>query len=314
MENKNFVWLSLIIVILCGGAVYLYTMRSTVDTVENEPLPFQEEIVTPPATTTETNAPKPEVVTETRGPETILGTSAGGNDIIAYHFGTGAKELLLVGGIHGGYSWNTALLAYELIDHLKNNPSLIPADLTVTVIPVLNPDGLEKTVGTSGRFNATAVPKDEATRISGRFNEHNVDLNRNFDCEWKAEGTWQSRTVSGGSAAFSEPETMAVRDYVSKHRPTAVIAWYSAAGGVYASNCRNAEVLPETTTLMNTFATAAKYPTHKDFDYYEITGDMVNWFAKQGVPAVSVLLTTHDATEFEKNRAGIEAVIKNFAQ
>jgi beta-lactamase superfamily II metal-dependent hydrolase len=41
---------------------------------------------------------------------------------------------------------------------------------------------------------------------------------------------------------------------------------------------------------------------------------MMNWLAKNGVPAISVLLTTHDDTEWEKNRAGVEALLKYYAQ
>jgi hypothetical protein len=251
--------------------------------------------------------------TTPRGEESVIGTSAGGEEIKAYHFGTGSKELLFIGGIHGGYSWNSALVAYELIDHLRDNPDLIPKDVSITVIPSFNADGLKKTVGTTGLFSAAAVPKDLATRITGRFNANDVDLNRNFDCEWKAEGTWQNRTVSGGSAAFSEPEAAALRDYVEKYRPTAVVAWYSAAGGVYASSCGKG-ISAGTTALMNTFAKASGYEANNEFDFYTLTGDMMNWFAKLEIPAVSVLLTTHEAIEWDKNRAGIEAVIASYGE
>src|SRR3989338_11578153 len=77
--------------------------------------------------------------------KTVIGTSAGGNNITAYHFGEGDSDLLFVGGIHGGYEWNTVLVAYQLMDYLKANSNVIPANVKVTVVPVLNPDGLNKT-------------------------------------------------------------------------------------------------------------------------------------------------------------------------
>jgi hypothetical protein len=149
--------------------------------------------------------------------------------------------------------------------------------------------------------------------IPGRFNDNNVDLNRNFDCDWRASGTWQNRTVSGGSKAFSEPESQALRNYVNASTPTAVVVWYSAAGGVYSSNCYNG-VLPETKTITNLYATASGYPPHETFDYYEITGDAVNWLAKMNIPAISVLLTTHEDMEWEKNKKGIEALLIHYAE
>lgn len=244
--------------------------------------------------------------------KTIIGSSVEKRDIVAHHYGTGTKEILFVGGIHGGYEWNTVLVAYELMDYLSANPKVIPEDLKVTVVPVLNPDGLNKVVGTTGRFTKENVSKVDSTVISGRFNANNVDLNRNFDCEWKAKGKWMERAVSGGTSAFSEPESLAMKSYVDSHNPTAVVVWYSSAGGVYSSSCGGAVSL-ETKLLTNAFANASKYKAYDSFDYYETTGDMVNWFAKNNIPAISVLLTNHSDTEWLKNKAGVEAVLKLYS-
>jgi len=40
---------------------------------------------------------------------------------------------------------------------------------------------------------------------------------------------------------------------------------------------------------------------------------MVNWMAAQNIPAISVLLTSHDDTEFTRNLAGIEAVLNAYS-
>jgi hypothetical protein len=233
---------------------------------------------------------------------------------LAYHFGTGTTtELLLVGGIHGGYEWNTSLVAFEAMDYLKANPNVIPSNVKVTIVPVLNPDGLAKVVGTSTRFASADVPKTEGSTIPGRFNGNTVDLNRNFDCDWQAEGKWQTKTVSGGTSAFSEPESQAIKNYIEINKPTAVLVWYSAAGGVFSSSCHNG-VLTETKALTNTYAKASGYPAYEEFNFYEITGDMVNWLAKEKVPAISVLLTNHTDTEWSKNQKGIDSLLKYYAK
>jgi len=244
--------------------------------------------------------------------KTNIGNSIEGRAIMAYHFGEGDTELLLVSGLHGGYEWNTVLLAYETMDYLKANPEVIPANIKLTVIPVLNPDGLNKVVGTSTRFTLADVPTNDTETVPGRFNADSVDLNRNFDCDWQASGTWQNKTVSGGSEVFSEPESQALRNYVEAKNPKAVVVWYSAAGGVFSSSCHNG-VLAETKTLTNTYAQASGYKAYEDFDFYEITGDMVNWLAKKEIPAISVLLTNHKDTEWTKNKAGIESLLKYYA-
>ncbi|MBU2158898.1 hypothetical protein KJ848_01815 [Patescibacteria group bacterium] len=244
---------------------------------------------------------------------TVIGKSVEGRDITAYHYGTGEDELLFVGGIHGGYEWNTSLVAYELIDYLTEHPEAIPANESVTVIPTLNPDGLEKGIGVEGRFTAADVTKSLAATIPGRFNANNVDLNRNFECDWQPTGTWQNKEVSAGTSAFSEPESKAIKSYIESNRPTAVVVWYSAAGGVYASNCHRG-VTKETSEITKVYADASGYPAHQEFDFYEITGDMVNWLAKNDITGISVLLTNHTDVEWNKNKAGIEALFAHYAK
>jgi len=296
---KTIITIIALIGLIAVGAYFLpaYFPGTNPEVTPNEPAPITggEQ-----ATTTE------------REPVTVIGKSVEGRDITAYHYGEGDTELLFVGGIHGGYSWNTALVAYELMDYLEGNPDRIPANVSVTVVPALNPDGLYAVVKKEGRFEARDIPSG-ADIVAGRFNENNVDLNRNFDCDWKASGTWQSRTVSGGSAVFSEPESLAIKSYIEANEPAAAVVYYSSAGGVFASNCHN-DVLPETLELTNEYADASGYKTYEEFDFYTITGDMVNWLAKEGIPAISVLLTNHTDVEWDANRAGIEALLAHYAE
>lgn len=245
--------------------------------------------------------------------QTVIGNSVEGREIKAYHFANeGNKEMVFIGGIHGGYSWNTALLGYELIDYIRKNPNFTPMNTKITVIPAMNPDGLYKITGKEGVFEESDVEERENMEFA-RFNENEVDLNRNFDCDWSLESKWQNKTVSGGTSEFSEPESMAIKNYIEKNNPDAVIVWYSAAGGVFTSSCHNG-VLEETRDLTNAYADASGYSVYKEFDFYEITGDMVNWLAKIDIPAISVLLSNHKDTEWEKNKKGIEAVIDEISE
>ena len=163
----------------------------------------------------------PIIKTESVGAvHTVIGKSVQGRNIDAYTYGNGKTQLVFVGGIHGGYEWNTVLLAYDFLDYLDANPEAIPANLTVTVIPSANPDGVYKVVGKEGRFTIADVSTSTAVLTSGRFNADDVDLNRNFDCKWQPESTWQSKTVSAGTSPFSEPEALAIRDFILKTNPS----------------------------------------------------------------------------------------------
>jgi hypothetical protein len=291
--------LILIILIALGALAYFFFGTTPTNSPENQGGEAMEE---------EAQVMN-EDVTPVDDRKTMLGKSAGGRDIIAYHYGSGSDhEVIVVGGIHGGYSPNTALVAYEFMDYFEANSAVIPAGVKVTVVPALNPDGLFALTGKEGRIEASDVTKNST---EGRFNGNGVDLNRNFDCDWQQKGTWQSKEVDGGTAAFSEPESAAIRNYVDTHDPDSVVVFYSAVGGVFSSNCHNG-VLGETKTLTNLYADASGYLAHEEFNFYEITGDMTNWLAKRGTPAISVLLTDHLTSEWEKNRKGLEAVLKHY--
>jgi len=291
-----------IIIVLVG--VYFFTQRSS-DTLS----------VTPGqgTTTAATSSPDQANTEPVDESKTVIGASVEKRDLTAYHYGTGEKELLFIGGIHGGYEWNTVLVAYELMDYLEANPEVIPENIKVTVIPVLNPDGLNKVVGSTDRFTRADVSTSRETVIAGRLNGHGVDLNRNFDCDWQASAIWQKTKVSGGTEAFSEPESQAFKNYIESHDPVAVTVWYSAAGGVFASRCDNG-ILPGTETLVKTYADASGYKAYNSFDYYETTGDITSWLAKKDIPAISVILSTHEDTEWNKNKAGVLALIKYYAK
>ncbi len=307
MKSTNLI-VGILILIIIGLVGYLVTQNNT-ETAVNEPVVEEMMPVEPDEGIGDGAEPLVENPVEERGEESVIGTSVDGNDLVAYHFGDGDTEVLLVSGVHGGYSWSTAALGYELVDHFDANPDAVPEDVTLTIIPVMNPDGLDAAVGTVGRFSTTLANNlSSEERIAARFNGSGVDLNRNFDCDWSPEGTWQSRAVSGGTEAFSEPEAAAIRDYVSKYNPDAAVVWFGSEGKVYPSACASAPS-EASVALAATFATAADYPSAAEFDAYAITGDMVNWLAGENIPAISVLLSTHNDTEFAKNLAGVEAVL-----
>ncbi|MDO8482244.1 MAG: M14 family metallopeptidase [bacterium] len=255
---------------------------------------------------------KPEVVLS--GPtRAVIGRSVGGREITAHTYGTGTKHLVFVGGVHGGYEWNSVLLPYEFMDYLDANPEVVPKNLTVTVIPSANPDGVYKVTGKDGRFTESDVSTDKEILASGRFNANKVDLNRNFDCKWQPKSMWQSKTVSAGTGAFSEPEAKAVQSFVLEHTPVAVVFWHSKANAVYASECEKG-ILSETLDIMNAYAKASGYTAVKSFDSYEVTGDAEGWLASINIPAITVELKTHETVEWERNLAGIKALFEYYRQ
>ncbi len=244
----------------------------------------------------------------------VLGQSVEGRDIKHYRFGNGETHVLLVGGVHGGYEWNSILLAYEMIDHIETNPDFVPEELTIDIIPDLNPDGTYAATGLVGRFTAADISDYSMHETGlGRFNANNVDLNRNFGCDWAPESTWRGQVVSAGSEAFSEPEAQILRDLVFETEPVAAAFWHSRANAVFASECEDGP-LSLTLDIMNAYATAANYMAISVFDAYPITGDVEGWLASIGIAAITVELEGRLTPEWERNRVGTAAMLEQIVK
>ena len=248
----------------------------------------------------ETAVPPPYTTTE-------IGYSAAGRPLTDYQLGSGPTHIVFLGGIHGGYEWNTILLAYAMIDHLAANPQLIPPDVTVHIIPSANPDGQFLVTGQASRFTPLDVA---AESLPGRVNGRGVDLNRNWDCDWTADALWRNQPTNGGAKPFSEPETIALRDYLLELQPVAVIFWHSAANGVYAAGCP--DLYAPSMTLATLYGRAADYPVYEKFTSYPVTGDASDWLALQGIASVSVELLNHQDTDWAKNLAGVAEVLRQY--
>lgn len=277
-----------------------------IPTIQPTPLPTDTAVPNPTATTltATTSTPFP------YGLEKSIGTSHQGRDIVSYQFKNGPNAVLFVGGMHGGYEWNSIVLAYEIIDYFMTNPAEIPDSVSLIVIPSANPDGQYLVTEKEGRFQAEDV-KTEDTFL-GRFNAVGVDLNRNWDCDWREDAVWRNQPVNAGSYPFSEPETQALRDYIWEIKPQAVIFWHSAADGVYAARCP--ELYQPALQLGEIFGQAANYPVHEYFDYYRINGDASDWLVTQNIPSITVELRTPKSLDWSQNLAGTLAVLDYYAQ
>lgn len=289
LSTKNIALLSALVILLVGAISIITRTHKEIPT----------SIVVP------TSLPK---ATST---SRVIGHSVENRDILAYIYGDGPTNIMFIGGIHGGYEWNSVILAYTFIEYLNNHTDIIPKNLTVTIVPSMNPDALYKVTHKEGKFSPSDVTHNEKLLSDARFNAHNVDLNRNFNCNWQSRSTWQSRSVSAGTSAFSEPESMAISNFILDTHPSAVVFWHSKSNAVYASQC-NSGILPATKELMNVYAEASGYKSVPLFDAYKVTGAAEDWLASINIPAITVELKTHEAIDWEENLSGSIALLKYY--
>lgn len=323
MKN-NFVALliSILLLLTVGGVVALILLPESTPVIP-EKIAIGKSytlIDRPPLVLPESNHFLQATTTKRAPPYKLIVRSLEGREIQAWEFGKGDTTLLFVGGIHGGYEWNTVLLAYELIDYLSAYGEYVPKDMRILIIPTLNPDGLFRVVGTSERFGVGDAPQfvhasevlPTEVVVSGRFNARGVDLNRNFDCKWQKSAVWRNYTVSAGTKAFSEPESAGLRDFILSENPVAVIFYQSGSDGLFSSAC-NADPLTKTKDLLTIYSEASGYTAYQDYSYYSITGDATDWLASVGIPAFTVELRTHNELEWEQNKRGFDALVRDYS-
>jgi hypothetical protein len=250
---------------------------------------------------------------QTRVKRSVLGTSTQGFPIEAYQIGNGPIRLAFIGGIHGGYEWNTTLLAYQAIDFFISHPDELPDSISLYVVPSANPDGLAAIIGRFGRFTFDDMRSLTTTStFPGRFNGNGVDLNRNWGYNWTPNAFWWQVRVSGGAEPFSEVESQILRDFLTAPPMAAVVFWHSAARGVYPGRCD--APLPQTNILGTTYAEASQYPAYDSFDHYPITGDATDWLCSQGIPAIVVELSSKRGLDWPQNLSAMKAVITTYGQ
>jgi hypothetical protein len=243
----------------------------------------------------------------------VIGISTNGHPIESFVFGAGANavsgagdiNVVVVGGIHGGYEWNSVLLAYRFLGYFGSHPEAVPEDVRLHIIPTGNPDGIAAVTGQVGPFAAASVSGDTTT---GRPNGNGVDLNRNWGCDWSAEAQWRAVPVSAGRAPFSEPETRALRDYLSQAGIEVVIWLHSAAGLVIPAGCEDVTHRPSEAAAA-LYGVAAGYPIG-EFTAYPISGDAGNWLAQQNIASFTVELSDHQNVELDRNLSGLLALLE----
>jgi len=258
--------------------------------------------ITPTPTSTPSPSPTPTNTLEPTGfgPETIvIGESVNKQSIEAVKFGDGPDVVIFIGGLHVGFAPGTVTLARESITYFTEQPEKIPENVTLYIIPSANPD------------SPLAVGDKE-----GRLNANGVDLNRNWNCTHEVDAIIGGKVVpgSGGPKPFSEPEVIALRDFILNNTPNAVVFWMARASNGYSSPGACFERNPASDELAAIYGAAANYDYVEEIENtlgFVLHGDAMNWLSDQGIPTIGVLLRDYVEPDFQRNLAGIQAVLND---
>jgi hypothetical protein len=250
--------------------------------------PLPQASLRPSLTPWPTPSPGPSVTPMKMPPANrqVIGYSVEKRPLDVYRFGRGPLNKLIVAGIHGGYEHNTVELADELIAYLSDHPEQIPTDTSLFILRDLNPDGSARAIGVEGRTNA-----------------NNVDLNRNWPYNWKADwdrdGCWIWRPVTGGEYGGSEAEVQALIAFIDALKPGALISYHSAALGIFPGGRPD---FPASIRLAEAVSQVSNYPYPPIDTGCDYTGNLTDWAANtRAIPAIDIELTNHRDTDFAQN-------------
>ena len=231
------------------------------------PPPLKSEPVTPPKV-----APLVEQELE-------LGRSVEDRQIVVRLLGTGGDVTLIMGAIHGNEP-TSAVVAERLLEHLRAHPERLEGRC-VAILTVANPDGLARRLRTNTRL---------------------VDLNRNFPAaNW---GKTRRGVYFGGTAAASEPETVALMKLFDDLKPARVVSIHSMD-----KPCNNydgpAKAIAEMMSGLNGYVA-------KDNIGYPTPGSLGSWAGiDRQIPMITLELPRKMGGEeaWEQNRSALLAVI-----
>jgi g-D-glutamyl-meso-diaminopimelate peptidase len=222
-----------------------------------------------------------------------IGKSVEGRPIYAIRLGNGKKEVLFDASLHAREHMSTNVVL-EMLDtygfHYLNKTNYAGFNVRSTLdsvsiwfVPMMNPDGV--TLVQSG---AKAVKNGAlATRINGssnfarwKANVRGVDLNDNFDANWnkvKSSTTKPSYAGYGGPRAFSEPESVALRDFVLKHSFKTYISYHSSGQVVYWFQWQKGAQATRDLTLARRITSLTGYSIVPPM-YLQGSGSSADWF------------------------------------
>ncbi|MGD0782674.1 MAG: M14 family metallopeptidase [Candidatus Aminicenantales bacterium] len=218
-----------------------------------------------------------------------------------------SKPEVLFLGCHHAREWISVEVPFQLGKYLLENYALDPeirrlVDAAIIwMVPLVNPDGLEYSIQSYRYWR-----KNRRDNGGGSFG---VDINRNYGYEWGADDVGSSpdpdSDIYRGSAAFSEPETRAVRDFLISRNIQALISYHSFdqtivyPWGYTTLPAEKDAVMNAIAARMAALIQAVNGRTYSygesSRDMYVTNGDLTDWaYSLTGIPAYTIELPPAD--------------------
>ena len=187
---------------------------------------------------------EPQIVPQPAEQIETFGYSVQKRPLVAHILGEGPNVTLVIACVHGNET-STPGVARLLREHLLKHPEILQGR-RVIIVPVVNPDGLQR---------------------KSRRNARNVDINRNYPGTWRRPRRGEG--FAPGSAPASEPETQAMMRLVAQYPPKKIVSIHQPLNCMAYSGARSKPLAREMQKY-NGFriAEGVGYPTPGGFGGY----------------------------------------------
>jgi murein tripeptide amidase MpaA len=236
------------------------------------------------------------------------------------------EPAVLFTGCHHAREWISVEVPLLIGRHLLENYASDPAVRALVdggeiwIVPLVNPDGLEYSIHVYRYWR-----KNRRANGDGSFG---VDLNRNYGYMWGADNIGSSPVPSSdvyrGAAAFSEPETEAVRRLFASRDFRAVVSFHSYSQVIlypWAYTRQPSPMDAELSDLAKTMSglmaavRGTVYGTGQSAGGigYTSNGDTTDWtFGVANIPSFTIELPPADADEggFFNDQAEIDGIFR----
>ncbi len=177
-----------------------------------------------------------------------IGESVMEKKLICLKAGIGKKKLF-INGAHHGLEYLTAAFILRFLNDFanayQNNITLFGYDVgelykkvSLYAVPMVNPDGVDIAVNGIDITNPYHRKLISMVGIHSfnkvwQANANGVDINHNYDANWKVVKEYPCPTGYAGPYSESEPETKAIVDFVRSENFDMLIAFHSQGGEIY---------------------------------------------------------------------------------
>lgn len=231
-----------------------------------------------------------------------IGESVEGRAIYALRVGNGKKEILVDAAIHAREHMTTNVVM-EMIDNYSysynKKTSFAGYNVRQTLdttsiwfVPMINPDGVtlvQNGINSMANKNLIKQINKSSNYKRWKANARGVDLNRNFDGEWKYV-PFTSKTYKGykGPRVFSEPEAQALKAFVERHKFKSDISYHSSGQILYWFNFQNSANYKRDLALTRQISRVTGYSIIPPL-YVRGSGSSADWFImSQKKPGITV--------------------------